>query len=172
VGKWIWRCHIDLTAAQPELWDFLRPSLAPYDAAVFTLKQYAKEDVPTPRVFCLPPAIDPLSPKNVQLAPDTVEAILSRYAIDPHRPVLAQVSLTLEGSVRGRLSVGEREIPNTTGISLYGATTLRLVHYNAPPRAPGLVIQISQTSASNNRVNAVRAAARRVKSLREAVGSL
>jgi len=92
VGKWVWRCHIDLTAAQPELWDFIRPFLAPYDASIFTLKAYAKDDVATPDVFFFPPAIDPLSPKNVALPPDTVDAILSRYAIDPHRPVLAQVS--------------------------------------------------------------------------------
>ncbi len=90
--KWVWRCHIDLTAAQPELWDFLRAFLAPYDIAVFTLKDYAKADLPTPRVIFLPPAIDPLSPKNVPLAANTVEAILSRYSINANRPLLAQVS--------------------------------------------------------------------------------
>ena len=24
-GKWIWRCHIDLTAANPDVWGFIRP---------------------------------------------------------------------------------------------------------------------------------------------------
>jgi trehalose synthase len=183
VGKWVWRCHIDLTAAQPELWDFLRPSLAPYDAAVFTLKQYAKEDVPTPRIFCLPPAIDPLSPKNVQLAPDTVEAILSRYAIDPHRPLLTQVSRFDPWKdplgVIDAYRLVKREIPEIQLVlvaSMAHDDPEGWSYYERTARRAGedMDIQIltNLTGAGNVEVNAIQTAARVVvqKSLREGFG--
>ena len=183
VGKWVWRCHIDLTAAQPELWDFLRPFLAPYDAAVFTLKQYAKEDVPTPRVFCLPPAIDPLSPKNVPLAPNTVEAILSRYAIDPHRPLLAQVSRFDPWKdplgVIDAYRVVKREVPEVQLVlvaSMAHDDPEGWSYYERTARRAGedMDIQIltNLTGAGNVEVNAIQTAARVVvqKSLREGFG--
>ena len=44
-GKWIWRCHIDLTAANQVYWSFLRPFIEAYDAAIFTMPQYVKNDL-------------------------------------------------------------------------------------------------------------------------------
>jgi len=183
VGKWVWRCHIDLTAAQPELWDFLRPFLAPYDASIFTLKTYAKEDVPTPEVFFFPPAIDPLSPKNVLLAPDTVDAILSRYAIDPHRPVLAQVSRFDPWKdplgVIDAYRLVKREIPEVQLVlvaSMAHDDPEGWSYYERTARRAGedMDIQIltNLTGVGNVEVNAIQTAARVVvqKSLREGFG--
>ena len=91
-GKWLWRCHIDLTDAQVQVWDFLRPHVAQYDAAIFTLPDYVKEDLEGPAIYCVPPAIDPLSPKNVDLPHETVAGILRRYGVDPERPMVTQIS--------------------------------------------------------------------------------
>lgn len=91
-GKWVWRCHIDLTAAQVEVWDILRPYIDRYDAAIFTLPDYVKDDLTGPVIFCVPPAIDPLSPKNVPLPMQTVHEILRRYGVDPDRPMITQIS--------------------------------------------------------------------------------
>lgn len=91
-GKWIWRCHIDLTNAQVQVWDLLRSHVERYDGAIFTLPDYVKDDLHGPVVYCLPPAIDPLSPKNVDLPRETVDAILERYGVDPARPMIAQIS--------------------------------------------------------------------------------
>lgn len=92
-GQWIWRCHIDLTAAQIEVWDFLRAAFMElYDAAIFTLADFVKEDLKHPTIFVMPPGIDPLSPKNADLAPEMVAAILHRHGIDAARPFLCQVS--------------------------------------------------------------------------------
>lgn len=91
-GKWVWRCHIDLTDAQPEVWDFLRPYIEQYDGAIFTLHDYVKEDLSVKHIFELPPAIDPLSPKNMDIPVETVEEILTRYAVDLDRPLICQVS--------------------------------------------------------------------------------
>lgn len=91
-GRWIWRCHIDLTAAKQSVWEFLRPYLEQYDASVFTMPQYVKEDFACPKISTVPPTIDPLSPKNMELDQATVEGVLRRYNIDPKRPIMTQVS--------------------------------------------------------------------------------
>ena len=91
-GKWVWRCHIDLTDAQVQVWDMLRPHVEPYDGAIFTLDRYAKDDLVGPQIFAVPPAIDPLSPKNDHLPRETVDAILQRYGVDPTRPMVTQIS--------------------------------------------------------------------------------
>lgn len=91
-GKWVWRCHIDLTDAQVQVWDFLRPHIERYDAAIFTLREYVKEDLTGPAIHHIPPAIDPLSTKNIELPSETVDAILARYGVDPARPMITQIS--------------------------------------------------------------------------------
>jgi len=183
VGKWVWRCHIDLTAAQPELWDFIRPFLTPYDASIFTLKAYAKEDVSTREVFFFPPAIDPLSPKNVPLAPDMVDAILSRYAIDPRRPVVTQVSRFDPWKdplgVIDAYRLVKREIPQVQLVlvaSMAHDDPEGWSYYERTARRAGedMDIQIltNLTGVGNVEVNAIQTAARVVvqKSLREGFG--
>ena len=91
-GKWVWRCHIDLTDAQVQVWDMLRPHVERYDGAIFTLDRYVKDDLAGPEVFAVPPAIDPLSPKNADLPRETVDSILQRYGVDPARPMVTQIS--------------------------------------------------------------------------------
>lgn len=91
-GCWIWRCHIDLTAAQPDIWDLLRKYVEAHDAAIFTVPQYVKNDLHMHHIAIIPPAIDPLSPKNADLPEQTISTVLERYGIDPGRPIMAQVS--------------------------------------------------------------------------------
>jgi trehalose synthase len=91
-AKWIWRCHIDLTKARSDIWAFLRPYLAPYDASIFTMQEYVKPDIPTPEVALIAPAIDPLSAKNVDLPDGAVRDVLRLYGVNPDRPIISQVS--------------------------------------------------------------------------------
>jgi trehalose synthase len=91
-GKWVWRCHIDLTEAQVQLWDFLEPYVSAYDGVIFTAPEYVKDDLQGPQIYTVPPAIDPLSPKNVDLREETYDAILERYGLDKSRPFIAQIS--------------------------------------------------------------------------------
>ncbi len=91
-GSWIWRCHIDLTEAQAQIWDVLRSEVEGYDAAIFSLEAYVKEDLTLPHIFTVPPAIDPLSPKNGAIPEDMVAAIIQRYRVDVNCPLIAQVS--------------------------------------------------------------------------------
>lgn len=91
-GKWIWRCHIDLTDAQPDVWDFLRPYVQAHDAAIFTLDSYVKPDLGIPEVAIIPPAIDPLTPKNRDMDRTTAVGQLTLHGVDVNRPLLVQVS--------------------------------------------------------------------------------
>lgn len=63
-AKWIWRCHIDTSEPNPQVWDFLQPYLSDYDAAIFSLDSFVPPDFPVERVEIFPPAIDPESPKT------------------------------------------------------------------------------------------------------------
>jgi trehalose synthase len=90
-GRWVWRCHIDLSQPMEHVWSFLAVHVARYDAAVFTLQDFVKPGVAS-RVAIIPPSIDPLSPKNTHLDPEAVREILVAYGIDPERPVVTQVS--------------------------------------------------------------------------------
>ena len=37
---WIWRCHIDLTDANPKVWEFFRPFVELHDASVWTMPEF------------------------------------------------------------------------------------------------------------------------------------
>ena len=91
-AKWVWRCHIDLTDAQPDVWERLTPHVQIYDGAIFTLQQYVKSGFSGPEVFIIPPAIDPLSPKNRGLNGKSLSERASNLGIDPERPIMAQIS--------------------------------------------------------------------------------
>lgn len=91
-GKWVWRCHIDLTDSRPDVWSFLKGHVHHFDGAIFTAQAYVKQDLNGPQVFIVPPAIDPLSPKNVDLPGETHSQILQRYGVDENRPFMCQVS--------------------------------------------------------------------------------
>jgi len=91
-GKWIWRFHIDPTSAQEKIWQFIRPFIEKHDAAIFTLKDYVKDDLKLKNVAIIPPAIDPLSLKNMDLNQEEIENVVTKYEVDPNRPIITQVS--------------------------------------------------------------------------------
>lgn len=91
-ARWIWRCHIDTSAPNPDAWELLRPYLAEYDAAIFTMAEFVPPDWPTPRLELIPPAIDPLSPKNLALPDSLARGVLSWVGVELQRPLVTQVS--------------------------------------------------------------------------------
>ena len=91
-GRWVWRCHIDLTNAQPEAWDLLRPFVREYDGSIWTMREYVREGMPEHHLKIAPPAIDPLSPKNTPLDRSAIDQVLTRYGVDPEREIICQVS--------------------------------------------------------------------------------
>ena len=91
-GRWVWRCHIDTGAPNAAAWQFVRGFLGGYDAAVFTLAEFIPPDLPIDRHVVMPPAIDPLSPKNRPLDDETAQAVLGWIGVEPDRPLITQVS--------------------------------------------------------------------------------
>ena len=71
-GKWIWRCHIDVSHPQRQIWRYLSRFVAGYDASVFSLADFAQM-LPHP-VYLIPPSIDPLSEKNRELPEKEIPA--------------------------------------------------------------------------------------------------
>jgi trehalose synthase len=88
--QWVWRCHIDVSAPQPDVWEFLRPYIEQYDAAIFSMPDFAQR-LPIAQ-FRVAPSIDPLSDKNKPLDQSYVASVLDKYHIDAGRPVLTQIS--------------------------------------------------------------------------------
>lgn len=89
-GKWVWRCHIDISNPQPQVWEFIRKFVFRYDAAAFSAPQFAQE-LPL-RQFLISPSIDPLSDKNREIPQETMDAVLDKYGIPRDKPLIVQVS--------------------------------------------------------------------------------
>ena len=91
-AHWIWRCHIDLSQPNPDVLGFLLPWLARYDGAIFHMPEYAPRTAGMPPAYIWPPAIDPLTPKNMALSPEDAAYVVDQFGIDVERPLLTQVS--------------------------------------------------------------------------------
>ncbi|MGA6826191.1 glycosyltransferase [Nitrospira sp. NS4] len=89
-AKWIWRCHIDISTPQRTVWQFLRPYVVRYDAAVVSLPKFSQR-LPIPQ-FLVYPSIDPLSDKNRELTREEIHQILDRLGVPRDKPILLQVS--------------------------------------------------------------------------------
>ena len=89
-GKWVWRCHIDLSHPFRRVWKFLRDLVEPYDASIFSMPEFSQR-LSHPQ-FIIRPSIDPLNDTNRDLEPQEVDGVLTRHGVDGERPLLVQVS--------------------------------------------------------------------------------
>jgi len=89
-SSWVWRCHIDLSNPDAKVWEFLRPFVEQYDAAIFSSQSFARQ-LPIPQ-YLFYPCIDPLSEKNKELPDSQVQQICDEFGIDRSRPIVTQVS--------------------------------------------------------------------------------
>ena len=87
----IWRCHIGLdteNAATRAAWRFLSPYLDAYQQSVFSAPEYLPEQL-AGRATVIHPAIDPLGPKNRELAlGETVEVLCNSGLISCPGPTV------------------------------------------------------------------------------------
>lgn len=89
-APWIWRCHVDMSRPNPDLWDYLAPMVEAYDAVVLSLPEYAQK-LETPQRF-IAPAINPFSTTNKPLSEDEIDERLAHYGIPTDLPLVVQVS--------------------------------------------------------------------------------
>lgn len=89
-GRWIWRCHIDASRPHRSVWKYIRNIVTPYDASIFSLPAFA-HPLEHPQ-YIIPPSIDPLSDKNIDLPAEEAAAVYEEYGLDRNRPLIVQIS--------------------------------------------------------------------------------
>src|SRR5947208_4538969 len=87
---WIWRCHIDLSRPDAEMWKYLRHWIDKYDAVIVSCPAYKQKIKPPQRVFM--PAINPFTIKNRELGDDEIHERLAHYKIPTDLPLVVQIS--------------------------------------------------------------------------------
>jgi trehalose synthase len=90
--RWIWRCHIDLSTPNPVTLERILPLITGYDATVWHREEYVPAGLEGGVRKLYPPAIDPLSPKNMALSPEDAAFVCDQFGIDTERPLICQVS--------------------------------------------------------------------------------
>ena len=87
---WVWRCHIDLSAASPEVWEVIGDQVAYYDSAIFSHHAFVPAlGIPA---YLVPPSIDPLSDKNRAMDEAEERALLAPFELPARKPLAVQVS--------------------------------------------------------------------------------
>ena len=89
-SKWVWRCHIDVSAPNKQVWDFLTLFIHQYDGTVFSAPAIS-HTLPV-RQFLISPSIDPLSDKNKELSQEIIDKVLEKYHIPHDKPIITQIS--------------------------------------------------------------------------------
>ncbi|MBI3862864.1 MAG: glycosyltransferase [Planctomycetia bacterium] len=182
-ARWIWRCHIDTSQPNDQVWNFLKPFLSGYDAAVFTLDSFEPPDLPVPHVEAIPPAIDPESPKNIDLDPNLARRLLRWVGVELDRPLVTQISRFDPWKdplgVIAAFRLVQRQFPEVQ-LALVGSMALddpeawemyRQIQ-DASRATPGIQVFTNLTGVGNVEVNAFQRLSNVViqKSLREGFG--
>lgn len=89
-NKWVWRCHIAVSNPHRHIWEHLRRSVSLYDASIFSLPDFV-QPLPHP-IYLIPPSIDPLSDKNIDLTEQEISDVYPKFGLDRNHPILLQVS--------------------------------------------------------------------------------
>jgi len=88
---WIWRCHIDITKPNKEIWNYIKPFILRYDMMIISSKRFKKDDLFLEQRV-IHPSIDPLSPKNMDISDDTILKVFKKFCIPTDKPMITQVS--------------------------------------------------------------------------------
>jgi trehalose synthase len=102
----IWRCHVGLDRPNDlarEAWAFLRPYLLDADAYVFSREAFAWEGLDRDRIAVIAPSIDAFAPKNEDLDPATVLAVLRTSVVLGDRGEESAVTFERQDGTPGRV---------------------------------------------------------------------
>ena len=88
---WIFRCHIDISEPNKEVWEYLKGFIQKYDRFVVSLPEYQKNDLNFPQSV-IHPAIDPVTVKNKPVSETKISKYLQKFEIDRSKPIVSQVS--------------------------------------------------------------------------------
>lgn len=88
---WIWRCHVDMSNPNPELWAYLKLFILRYNEVILSSENYFKQELPVPQ-SCIYPSLDPLTPKNKEISDKLISKTLSKFKIPTDKPIISQIS--------------------------------------------------------------------------------
>ena len=148
VAAVVWRCHVGLDMPNElarNAWSFLIPYVANADAYVFSREAYAWEGLATDRIHIIPPSIDAFAPKNQEMDPANVGAILSATGL-------------IEGASNGRPTFTKWD--DTEGF--VDTKTLLFDQGPPPPATARLVVQVSRWDRLKDPVGVMRGFAEHV----------
>lgn len=148
VAAVVWRCHVGLDMPNElarNAWSFLIPYVANADAYVFSREAYAWEGLEENRTVIIPPSIDAFAPKNQDMEPSNVGAILAATGLiaggEPGSP-----TFTKWDDTEGRVS--------TETVLFDGGPP--------PPSTARLVVQVSRWDRLKDPVGVMRGFAEHV----------
>ncbi len=160
---WVWRCHIDITTPNMEVWNFLFPFMRQYDGIIVSMDKYKKDGMGRP-YHIINPSIDPLIPKNRDMSAQSAESLIARAGLDVSKPIVTQISRfdiwkNPEGVIRMFSKVKE-QVPDAQ-LAMIGEFA------SDDPEGPGMYKKVTGaaegvkdvhfiTNASNELVNAVQ----------------
>jgi len=88
---WIWRCHVDLSNPDDQIWEYLTTFILRYDALILSNEKYRKDDLPVDQRIIYP-AIDPLTLKNVDIPDKGAIQYLKKFGVEVDKPIVIQIS--------------------------------------------------------------------------------
>lgn len=87
---WIWRCHIDLSNPDKEVWNYLNQFVTKYDRVIISKDTFKrKNNVPQTVVY---PAIDPLNTKHEEISLTRAKMFVKKFGIELNKPIISQIS--------------------------------------------------------------------------------
>ena len=118
-ARWLWNSHLDLSSADPRVWDDLAPYAARCTAVMFADSSFLPPGWQPRLVQIVPPAIDPLAPANASMSQETAEMIAREWGVDPARPLISQIAPFNRGAdVVGLIEVFDALAPRIAGLQL------------------------------------------------------
>jgi trehalose synthase len=102
----IWRCHVGLDHPNElarEAWAFLLGYVLDAHAYVFSRESFAWQGLARDRVVVIPPSIDAFAPKNEELDPETVRAVLRAAGLVRDGGEPGPVTFERQDGSRGRV---------------------------------------------------------------------
>ncbi|MBT4484133.1 MAG: glycosyltransferase, partial [Candidatus Latescibacteria bacterium] len=88
---WIWRCHIDLSMPNQEIWNYLKKFILKFDIVIVSSEKYKSKDLPL-EYRIIRPAIDPLTHKNKDITDNVISKFLKKFNVPTDKPFITQIS--------------------------------------------------------------------------------
>ena len=136
----IWRCHVGADVPNEHArraWRFLDQYARRADAYVFSRLQFVWQSLDHAKAFVILPSLNPLSPKNQELSPGSVDQILAVTGIESGTAADGTTFVRVDGSP-GRVD-RRADLAGTAPIDPGAQVVLQVSHWNRLKDPAGVV---------------------------------